>query len=773
MKYALLEEAGELKTGTMLSEAESSYQIELDTGRRVKVKAQQVYLRFEQPESRALLPQALALAESMELDFLWECAPKEEFGFAAFAEDYYGGKPSSVQSAALLIKLQSAPIYFQRRGKGQFLPAPIETIRMALVAVEKRKALEAQVNDWAGQLVAGVLPETIGQQALRLITRPDKMSLEFKAFDKALQELKTTPEKLLLKLGAFSSAHAIHHARFELDLFPKGLTFPAHLIHRDAEKSPKSEASAAGQSAPAGAGKSKSDQGSSVKGNGLSSLGGLAGLGQLAGLAQLKQLVKGPEKALELSKALPFSIDDSSTTEIDDCLSVQTLADGRYRVGVHIAAPACTIEHDSPLDKAARERMSTVYMPGEKITMMPTEVVARYSLDAGREVPALSIYVDLDEAGQAVVASESRLELIKVWANLRHDQLDSLVNEEALDSPASAAGQALESLPQASALRVLWKLTLAQCLEREKIRGKPEARFRTDFSFYVENDFVRIIQRRRDAPLDRIVAELMILANSRWGKLLAEHKTAGLYRSQQGGRVRMSTHALPHEGLGVAQYMWCTSPLRRYVDLVNQRQLVAVLREQPAPYGARDPALFAILSGFDARYGAYSDIQDRMERYWCLRWLEQEAAKPEAPRRNFEAVCVREETVRLAEAPLYFRITGLHAMAPGRRFEVEIVETDLLELTVHGRFVKLLQGEVVVEEAEEEISTEIIAEDATDLAASDATLGEEAVSPSAQGVDASGNEMGGDMGNDTLSARAAVAAQSPLDASRLAEGTSP
>ncbi len=708
MKYALLEEAGELKTGTVLSEAESSYQIELDTGRRVKAKAAQVYLRFEQPESRLLLPEAQAMADSMELDFLWECAPKEEFGFASFAEDYYGEKPSSVQSAALLIRLQSAPIYFQRRGKGQFLPAPIETIRIALVAVEKRKAQEAQVSEWAGQLVAGILPDSIGEQALRLITRPDKNSLEYKAFDKALQELRTSPEKLLLKLGAFSSAHAIHHARFELDLFPKGISFAPHLLVKEAEKSSKSEGShSAGVSTLA---KSKADPPSSGKVSGLSSLGGLAGLGQLAGLAQLKQLVKGPDKALELSKAQPFSIDDSTTTEIDDCLSVQALPDGRYRVGVHIAAPAQAIEHESPLDKAARERMSTVYMPGEKITMLPAEVVARYSLDAGREVPALSIYVDLDETGEKVVATESRLERIKVWANLRHDQLDTLVNEEALEQPASSAGQAMDALPQAAALRVLWKLTLAQCLEREKVRGKPEARFRTDFSFYVEHDFVRIIQRRRDAPLDRIVAELMILANSRWGKLLAEHKTAGLYRSQQGGRVRMSAHALPHEGLGVAQYMWSTSPLRRYVDFVNQRQLIAVLREAQAPYGPRDPALFAILSGFDARYGAYSDIQDRMERYWCLRWLQQEAVKAEEPRRHFEAVCVREETVRLADAPLYFRLTGLPAMAPGRRFEVEILETDLLELTVHGRFVKLMQGEIVTEEPEEELVTEVVSE---------------------------------------------------------------
>lgn len=712
MKYALLEEAGDLKTGTILSEAEASCQVELDSGRRVKAKLAQVLLRFDAPASRALLPAAQSLADGMELDFLWECAPKAEFGFEEFASDYFGSRPDAVQSAGLLIKLQSAPIYFQRRGKGRYQPAPMETIQLALAAVERRKAQEAQVQAWCEQMQAGVLPDVIGQQALSLITRPDKMSLEFKAFDKAMQALKVSGEKLLLQLGAFTSPRAIHQARFELEHFPKGTGFAPPLLGPQAEKRPQP---------PAPAGKAEA-----------APKAGLAGLGQLAGLAQLKQLVKGPARALDLSPAAPFSIDDSTTTEIDDCLSVQTLSDGRYRIGVHIAAPGWGIEHDSPLDRAARERMSTVYMPGEKITMLPAEAVARYSLDAGRQVPALSLYADLDESGCKVMACHSQLEMIQVAANLRHDQLDGVVTEEALESPASEAGLALaQALPQAPALQVLWRLTLALCAERERVRGKPEPRFRTDFSFYVEGETVRIVQRRRDAPLDRIVAELMILANSRWGRVLADHKTAGLYRSQQAGRVRMSTHALPHEGLGVAQYMWSTSPLRRYVDLVNQRQLLAALRDTPAPYAPRDPGLFAVLSGFDVKYGAYADIQDRMERYWCLRWLQQSPG-----RRVYEAVRVRDETVRLTEAPLYFRMSGLPDMAPGRRFEVEILETDLLELSVGARFVRLAQGAEVVEVAEEEVleaEVEAASEPAADaLIADDLAMTEQAPDPLAE-----------------------------------------
>ena len=120
--------------------------------------------------------------------------------------------------------------------------------------------------------------------------------------------------------------------------------------------------------------------------------------------------------------------------------------------------------------------------------------------------------------------------------------------------------------------------------KREGFGLRPEQNNRVDFNFYVdENDIVTIERRKRTAPLDKIVAELMIFANSTWGKLLHEHGIPGIYRSQGGGtgswlnrmQVKMVTHAAPHQGLGVDQYAWCTSPLRRYTDLVNQWQILA------------------------------------------------------------------------------------------------------------------------------------------------------------------------------------------------------
>jgi protein TonB len=144
---------------------------------------------------------------------------------------------------------------------------------------------------------------------------------------------------------------------------------------------------------------------------------------------------------------------------------------------------------------------------------------------------------------------------------------------------------------------------------------------------------VQISTRQRGAPLDLIVSEAMILANSSWGGWLGELGVPGLYRSQAslapGIKVRMGTRALPHAGLGVKSYAWSTSPLRRYTDLVNQWQIIAAARHGKtaalaAPFKPKDADLFSILSGFDAAYAAYNAHQGGMERFWTLKHLQQQ-----------------------------------------------------------------------------------------------------------------------------------------------------
>jgi len=271
-----------------------------------------------------------------------------------------------------------------------------------------------------------------------------------------------------------------------------------------------------------------------------------------------------------------------------------------------------------------------------------------------------------------------------VRENLRHNDLDAQISEAALADPDAP-------LAYGHWLRPLWQLAQALGAQREAVRGKPENNTRVEYSFYLDGSPddpdtpVRLVPRQRNAPLDRMVAEYMILANNIWGGLLNQHGVPGIYRSQQAGRVRMSTQALPHEAIGVPQYAWSTSPLRRYVDLVNQWQLIAAVEHGVsarlvAPFKPRDADLYAIIGAFDAQYAAWADFQNAMERYWCMRWLKQQGIS------RTTAHVLREDLVRLANAPLVTRVGGLPELERGAAVQIDIMNMDELALELDCRY---------------------------------------------------------------------------------------
>ncbi|AMM24094.1 ribonuclease catalytic domain-containing protein [Variovorax sp. PAMC 28711] len=639
--FVLFEEAGKYLGGRLLSEAEASAQVELDTGKRVKVKSVNIVLRFEKPSPAELIAEARTLAATMDLDLAWEFAADGEFGFADLASDYFSDKPTLVQQAAALFALFEAPHYFRRAGKGRFKKAPAEIVQQALAAIEKKKLVTAQIADWAVQLADGVCPPPIREQLYKILFKPDKNAPEYKAVVDASRASQTPPLELLERAGAIDSPYQFHWRRFLFENFPKGTTFPA-----------------------------------------------------------LQAPVIADE--LPVATAQAFSIDDSQTTEIDDALSVQGLGSGTVLVGVHIAAPGLALVPGSAIDQVARARMSTVYMPGYKITMLPDDVVAAYTLQEGRDCPAVSLYATFDEATLELRGTETKLERVPIVANLRHDQLDAVVTQPWLEDGAFTSENTHEAASRLrEPLSFLFRLAKHLKAQREVVRGKPENFNRPDYNFRLTgndgepqgHEPVQITTRQRGAPLDLIVSEAMILANSSWGAWLGELGVPGLYRSQAsmapGVKVRMGTRSLPHAGLGVKSYAWSTSPLRRYTDLVNQWQIIAAARHGKtaalaAPFKPKDADLFSILSGFDAAYATYNAYQGGMERFWTLKYLQQQGIT------ELTATVVKDiqngALVRADSLPLVFPVAGQQER--GAHVRVKLGEIDEIALDVHGTVIE-------------------------------------------------------------------------------------
>ena len=646
--YALFEDAGKFQTGRILSEAESSAQIELESGKRLKAKSANILLKFDKPSPNVLMAEATALSATIELDLAWEFAPSDEFSFQELAQEYFSDNATLAQQTAALISLFQAPHYFRRSGKGKFKKASADVLQQALAAIEKKKLIQQQIEAWALALGEGSCPEPIAAQLYKILFKPDKNAAEYKAVVEASRATHLAPLALLQKAGAITSAYEFHWQRFLFDNFPKGIGFPA---------------------------------------------------------------LEAPviKNTLPTSTAQAYSIDDSQTTEIDDALSVQGLGTGEVVVGIHIAAPALALTPGHAIDQIARQRLSTVYMPGNKITMLPDHVVQTYTLQEGRDCPAVSLYLRVDESTLDILGSETRVEQVFIAANLRHDMLDDVVTEAWLANPATVlpAGKNIPQMPHAQ-LAFLYRLAQQRKAQREVVRGKPENFNRPDYNFRVitlddqapkGDERVEISQRHRGAPLDLMVAEAMILANSTWGQWLADLGVPGIYRSQAsllpGVKVRMGTKALPHAGIGVPCYAWSTSPLRRYTDLVNQWQIIACAQHGntaalAAPFKPKDVDLFSIISAFEAAYSSYNGYQSSMERFWTLQYLQQNAVE-EVEATVFKSFEGEPPMARADNLPLVLPVIGSGNLARGTRVLLRISGIDNISLDVHGQFIEVLQ----------------------------------------------------------------------------------
>ena len=679
--HFIFEEGGEIKGASAIGPAVSTadfWQAQTQFGKRIKLKAKEVWLKWENGDLAKMMEGAKALASTIDMDFLWECSPDEEFSTDVIAKEYFGEKVSIEQLIGLAMALQNAPIYFRRKGRGHFLRAPEEQLKAALLSVERKKQEALTQETMKEQLLSGILPPEISEQAQTLLFAPDKNHYIYKALASASAQKGISNAQLLLELGAIHSALEIHQGKFFKEHFPKGIAFPQ---------------------------------------NALNIVNSATGL----------QL----EKELPLAKVAAFSIDDASTTEIDDAFSVTQLDSGNYQVGVHIAAPSLSITPKDALDEIASHRMSTAYFPGGKITMLPKTVVDVFSLEAGQARPAISLYVEVSPSGEMVSAAPHRtvIELVPMKQNLRLHEIEDVLTEEYFDGINEDAiseqsnNEKTQTVPFENELKLLWTCAKVLFAKRQEVRvaggqraeqlGKndPNALLR-DFSFSILNETqelidpeeilaqpvndskwqVEISARSRGSVVDTIVAEWMIFSNQTWGTYLASNELPAIFRAQQGWgaqRTRMQTTPCRHEGLGVENYAWCTSPLRRYSDLVNQWQIIALVKngmmaKLVSPFVAKDTKIMGLCAEFDARYTSYNAYQQLVERYWCLKWVNQQGLPLRLHARTLKDGMIRVETI-----PLRLIVPELATAKRGVSVEIEIVSTDLLNLNAGVRLIQM------------------------------------------------------------------------------------
>ena len=329
-----------------------------------------------------------------------------------------------------------------------------------------------------------------------------------------------------------------------------------------------------------------------------------------------------PECPREDLRSLPIiTIDGPTTLDFDDAISLETF-DNELRIGVHIADVAAVIEKDSPIDIAARDRASSLYLPRRQIPMIPADLSQDLlSLKEGCDRPAISLLarfsLDGTLLGYRFVSS-----IIRVQQQLTY----SHVNEN------------LSEINQFQELHRLAGILRQKRMDRGAMNlSLPELEIDID-----EGGTLNLKLVPQDSPSRMIVAELMILYNELVAEFCQKHDVPVLFRGQsqpteklpldEKGYVfyvfqqrrklsplHISANPNPHSGLGVALYTQATSPIRRYLDIVIQRQLTSFLMEKTPVYN--EESLDELRVSIEPLVKMLGRIQRNRLRYWTLKYL--------------------------------------------------------------------------------------------------------------------------------------------------------
>ncbi|MBR9980372.1 MAG: RNB domain-containing ribonuclease, partial [Desulfatitalea sp.] len=325
-----------------------------------------------------------------------------------------------------------------------------------------------------------------------------------------------------------------------------------------------------------------------------------------------------------------MTIDGPATLDFDDAISIVPRGD-HWRVGIHIIDVGQFVSKGDPIDQEAIGRASSIYLPDRRIAMLPECLALEAcSLKAGEDRPAISTLATVTAQG-TVVDFEIVPSLIRVRRNLTFQEVDDRINAD----------------PDLAAL-----LTIARSYRDQRLNNGAMIIRLPEINLWLNDDGEpEMVRVDAESPSHLLVAELMIMANDLAARFLTTHQVPAVFRAQANPRERLfnreegtlfqnwmqrkllsrfalGSAAEPHSGLGLPAYVTCTSPIRKYYDLVTQRQLRAALGLE-TPYSAAE--IDFIIAALAEPMGLVGRLQFRRNRYWLLKLLEQRiGAKYEA-----------------------------------------------------------------------------------------------------------------------------------------------
>jgi exoribonuclease II len=567
---------GRLKPGLVVHEQANHVTVAEAGGRERSVARDLIMVRHpEHKVTRENLAAAVAtleaeqaqLAAELDLNLLWEVVREQGRNFSAeeLAELFFGRR-SAGATAVMLEALFNDRLYFIRR-RLEFVARSSEQVERLRIQYDRVRLLSESSRN-TRNLIRGVLEDG-------LVPPPDEAAPLIAELRRYLDNPFTRNRDLTAMIEAAVTEIMPPEAAYEilerLGAAPPG---PRFVI-----------------------------------------IGGVrTGFSEVA-LAEAGRIVAPVREASDDVGAV--TIDDDDTVEVDDALSSETLPDGGLRVRIHIALVADFVPQRGPMDREAAARATTVYLPEATIRMLPDRIACdAASLIAGEERHVLTTDVRLSAMGDITSYSiyPSR---IRVAARLSYDDCDALLASEA----GTAEALALRGMHDA-ALKLRDRRRAAGALLI--YRREPKIKVRDDGE--IELTLIDTM-----SPSRQLVAELMVLSNYAAARWAADNRVPIIYRVQPivGGdyaaqRPRLSLHPEFHAGVGLDYYAQASSPIRRYMDLVLQRQLLAALTQPPSVAYQADE-LLTVLANAEAAEAEGKELERRAKRYWILRYLERTA----------------------------------------------------------------------------------------------------------------------------------------------------